>query len=727
MVEPVVDHEGNSYERSAILEWLSTNPTSPITRNPLRLDQLTPNRALAQLLSDQELLIDSNISVNALYQNDGTCLLQVKVNDEETTVHEPSNIVCVIDVSYSMDDAAIMFNDSEGNSGLSLLDVVKHATRTVIESLGANDRLALVTYADRGHIDLPFTKMTTSNKAKVWKVVNNFRTRGSTNLWDGLVKAMEMVRADGEPANILLLTDGLPNIHPPRGELESLIRYKEKYPAMPASVSMFGFGYNLESKLLRDMAVEGGGHYCFIPDSSFVGTVFINAAANILSTAQPSCTLDIESCAPVQNISGLDGLETSWGLRVSLPPLIYGQTLDILVKVDDAKVMECPVSATLQTPGGRAIASCEDGELVSSSSARDKLHLAKARSRLIDTINLVQETISPPSVNGSLLGTVTATPETMARARAEIDKLCKEFALFGNSEKVQAVLQDVTGQISEAVSCDSWYRKWGRHYLFSLARAHALQQCTNFKDPGVQIYATKKFNVIRNECEEQFCKLPPPTASRAAQTRNYAPVRSMSRYYDCHAPCFAKGYVKLGDGRYVDVSQVVAGDKVATPSGPVAVACVVRTECDDGIEELVTLDGGVMVTPWHPVRSARDGTKWSFPADLASSGLHLCDFVYSFVLENGAPFMQIGPYHAVTLGHGITNDTVASHDYLGTDKVLKDLSGMEGWDNGLVCLAPNPCIRDTESHLIIAMKQAPRGRSTEVEDIMKAAYYTELQ
>jgi len=35
MVDPVIDPEGNTYERSAIEDWLSKNQTSPITRNPL--------------------------------------------------------------------------------------------------------------------------------------------------------------------------------------------------------------------------------------------------------------------------------------------------------------------------------------------------------------------------------------------------------------------------------------------------------------------------------------------------------------------------------------------------------------------------------------------------------------------------------------------------------------------------------------------------------------------
>ncbi|GMI27994.1 hypothetical protein TrRE_jg3120, partial [Triparma retinervis] len=43
--DPVIDPEGNTYERSAIEEWLKEHSTSPITRSPLSLEQLAPNRA----------------------------------------------------------------------------------------------------------------------------------------------------------------------------------------------------------------------------------------------------------------------------------------------------------------------------------------------------------------------------------------------------------------------------------------------------------------------------------------------------------------------------------------------------------------------------------------------------------------------------------------------------------------------------------------------------------
>ncbi|CAJ1953503.1 unnamed protein product [Cylindrotheca closterium] len=50
-VDPVIDYEGNTYERKAILEWLEFNETSPLTRNHLTKDQLIPNRAVKHAIA----------------------------------------------------------------------------------------------------------------------------------------------------------------------------------------------------------------------------------------------------------------------------------------------------------------------------------------------------------------------------------------------------------------------------------------------------------------------------------------------------------------------------------------------------------------------------------------------------------------------------------------------------------------------------------------------------
>ena len=50
MNEPYVDNEGNSYEEIAIKQWLTNSNTSPITRAPLTINNLMPNRSLKEAI-----------------------------------------------------------------------------------------------------------------------------------------------------------------------------------------------------------------------------------------------------------------------------------------------------------------------------------------------------------------------------------------------------------------------------------------------------------------------------------------------------------------------------------------------------------------------------------------------------------------------------------------------------------------------------------------------------
>lgn len=46
MRQPVLCEDGHTYERSVILQWLATSPTSPTTRQPMSPTNIRPNYAL---------------------------------------------------------------------------------------------------------------------------------------------------------------------------------------------------------------------------------------------------------------------------------------------------------------------------------------------------------------------------------------------------------------------------------------------------------------------------------------------------------------------------------------------------------------------------------------------------------------------------------------------------------------------------------------------------------
>jgi hypothetical protein len=50
--DPVVDHEGNTYDIAYIVQWLNISKSSPITKNDLREEWLISNRALKELITE---------------------------------------------------------------------------------------------------------------------------------------------------------------------------------------------------------------------------------------------------------------------------------------------------------------------------------------------------------------------------------------------------------------------------------------------------------------------------------------------------------------------------------------------------------------------------------------------------------------------------------------------------------------------------------------------------
>jgi len=296
----------------------------------------------------------------------------------------------------------------------------------------------------------------------------------------------------------------------------------------------------------------------------------------------------------------------------------------------------------------------------------------------------------------------TETREALQREADEID-----------DPHAKGISQDLAGQVREAIQREpeSYFDKWGKHYLPSLARAHLLQQCNNFKDPGIQFYGGKIFQDLRDKIEEIFIKLPPPKPS----ARSYggyggssaaAPLASMATYYNASGGCIAgECLVSMADGSQKRVDQVRKGDKVAASAAGAGssaeVVCVVMTHCFQGKESLVTLPGGLRLTPYHPVHK-EDG--WYFPLNLAVPERDApCEAVFNFVLT-GEPTMVVNGVECVMLGHGLEGDVVG-HPYFGSQRVIDDLRGMRGYEEGRVELFPSACggksmVRDEKTGMI---------------------------
>lgn len=687
-----------------------------MTRTPLTIDRLSPNRALADAIADWKLRIQKEgkqfapkvepkpitqgtigVTVEAFSRADktGTHDVVVALDAGKGVERTPVDIVCVIDISGSMQTEASTQNDqgvSESN-GLSVLDVVKHAVATIIHALGPNDRCAIVSYSDRARIELELTSMTESGQDLANTKLQALHTEGSTNLWDGLLVGMDVLRAksrDGRIPSVFLLTDGQPNVQPPRGHLQMLQRYKDEHQ-VNFTINSFGFGYNLDSHLLDELATEGGGAYAFIPEATFVGTVFVNAMSNLLVTAGADVSLSIEPVngAKLVKVNGAHPVqEASWGAKALLGTVQFEQKRGIVVRLDlsEHKAGQPYCNATLQyvTRRGEVARVEAAGSSVASAAPDAVYHFA--RSLLCETVAEVMQTMSKGGGN-------------VATAAALVDAAIKHIRAQENSSPALVeLIKDLEGQMSEAVSRNDWWTKWGRHYLPSLGRAHQLQQCNNFKDPGVQIYGGPLFQKVRDIADAVFLKLPPPKPSRTKRDgSSYAAPASMNAYYDSACVCFSgESLVLMADASLRPCSSLRRGDVVF---GGGVVKCVVRTACEEGLQSLVRLSPTLRITPWHPVQVAN---KWTFPLHLAPVKIEQLDATWNFVLE-GNHSMVIGGVVCTTLGHGIINDVadVRSSVYWGRD-ILNDLAQMPGFEQGFVSIE-HPKIERGHGGLVVRL------------------------
>jgi len=89
----------------------------------------------------------------------------------------------VVDVSGSM--GTLVSAKGVEISTLSILDIVKHSIRTIMETLNDKDRLSIVKYSDVATVVAPLTHVDVKGKKELEHAITELSPGGMTNLWDG--------------------------------------------------------------------------------------------------------------------------------------------------------------------------------------------------------------------------------------------------------------------------------------------------------------------------------------------------------------------------------------------------------------------------------------------------------------------------------------------------------------------------------------------------------------
>lgn len=729
MEDPVMTEDGQTFDRSAIEQWFRTNTNkSPLTGARLSSTRLIPNFALKKLIEDYKQthqLQDTapatttdqvppppavphspprpppQVDLKVAIRDDDQSLAAVTVSlagdIADCTVH----LVVVLDVSGSMSFPSSRARPSSAAAGedssFSRLDLVKHSMNTAIEMLRAEDYLTIVKFSHDAECVLSKHQMTRIGKMIAKAKVEALYAQSTTNLWGGLwtgiqevMKPMEQpfLESGGHGA-ILLMTDGCPsNDFLLASDIVRVLKTKlsRMTPSYPFAIHCCGYGQGteLDSAVLQDISTLGRGLFTYISDGMMVGTVFVHLVANLLSAA----LVDVRLAVHDRHSGRTEAERRVTYMRPGQPKTFFFErgvvkeaTFTMTARGDTVRIV--PSSATPcpnePSPYVPFVAGLE--RLLSE--LKDGFHPITA-SAIIESVHQQLQSIATnnQSRHGQLFLGDWIYPEDPSK-----------------------------GQVARAVGSQAEWTRWGCHYLRALLSAHQQQEMTNFKDRSILAYATPRLMQLYETGYDTFAELEPPRSFCRTVTHAPRQTVSMRAMVNPSAGCFTgEARVTMEDGSVMKISDLRRGMKV---KGVFVVDYLVVYHVSADLELCYATQedtgSGFGVTPYHPFLHSTDGgaKEWAFPADHEPTTFQKrltpnVPSLFNLVLTSGH-VVEIEGLEYVTLGHGLTMNSVVAHPYFGTHCVVDDVKRMDVGDSGVAVFRRPVFIRDCSDGIVIGI------------------------
>jgi Ca-activated chloride channel family protein len=205
----------------------------------------------------------------------------VKARPIDAARRPPSNLVLLIDVSGSMNEPQ-------------KLPLLKSALKLLVDQLGENDMVSIVTYASGTRVAL--TPTSGDRKDVIVRTIDDLQAGGSTNGSAGLQLAYTQAAAGfirRGTNRVILMTDGDFNVGiSDAGELTRLIEERAKSGVF---LSVLGFGMgNLKDSTMERLADKGNGHYAYIDTLAEARKVLVEQMSGTLVTMAKDVKIQVD-------------------------------------------------------------------------------------------------------------------------------------------------------------------------------------------------------------------------------------------------------------------------------------------------------------------------------------------------------------------------------------------------------------------------------------------------
>ena len=237
----------------------------------------------------------------------------------------PVNIALVLDRSGSM-------------AGERKFELARSAVEQALSMLHPDDRFTLVVYDTEVDVLMPSTQATPDARRRGLEALRSVHPRGSTDLCGGWMRGCEQLArhmAEEGISRALLLTDGLAN----HGVTDraALVRHAGELRQRGIATSTFGVGADFDERLLRDMALQGGGNFYFVSAPEQIPDLLTSELGEALEVVAPKAAIEVllPPGADARPLSRFRYTRASGDneLRVELGDLASGQEVRAVIQV----------------------------------------------------------------------------------------------------------------------------------------------------------------------------------------------------------------------------------------------------------------------------------------------------------------------------------------------------------------------------------------------------------
>jgi len=217
----------------------------------------------------------------------------VDVTADDFQVTEDGVALSVDTFQEAVDPVGIVFALDASGSMKKSADAVRRAARDFVLAVRPEDRLAMITFADKPL----FVHLMSANRQWSLDAIDKYEANGGTALYDALYNSLLHVKEMVGRRAVVVLTDGKDENNPGTapGSEHTLAEILDLVKSVGAAIYPIGLGQKVERTVLEKLATESGGEAYFPSDVTTLSEDYHRVIENlrrryVLSYTSPNST-----------------------------------------------------------------------------------------------------------------------------------------------------------------------------------------------------------------------------------------------------------------------------------------------------------------------------------------------------------------------------------------------------------------------------------------------------